>query len=87
MGLRPRFDGRRYLWQPVSLQASNDVPRVSIGQFLRIYKKSLAEVETILLVVQGLGCCIIEYTDTLKCAAQEIGRLWNGLINSLNTTH
>ena len=56
-------------------------------QFLGISKGSLAELETILLVVRELGYADAAVVDNLLNGYKEVGRLLNGLLSSLVTGH
>ena len=53
------------------------------GRFLAIAYGSLCEAETQVLIAQRLGYLNDAQTDTLISIAGEVGRLINGLINSL----
>lgn len=62
--------------------------RLSTGefkQFLGHARGSLVEVETQLLLAQELGYLRLDESETLLRSAAEVGRILNGLLNSLPT--
>jgi four helix bundle protein len=62
--------------------------RLSTGefrQFLGNARGSLMEVETQILIAQELGYLRQEESDSLLSIAAEVGRILNGLLNSLPT--
>ena len=56
-------------------------------QFLGISKGSLAETETLILLSKDLNLISSDESEELTKATDEIGRLLNGLLNSLKTNH
>ena len=62
--------------------------RISTGefrQFLGNARGSLTEVETQILIAQGLGYLQAEESENLLDATAEVGRILNGLLSSLPT--
>jgi len=56
-------------------------------QFLGVSKGSLAETETLILLSNDLNLISSDESEELTKATDEIGKLLNGLLNSLKTKH
>ncbi len=56
-------------------------------QFLGVARGSLAELETLLLLSSDLGYTTLDAAEDLLSDCAEIGRLLNGLLRSLSTSH